>query len=510
VKDVNTLISELSDKNPNIRVGAAEALGKSDDKRAIEHLIKAMKDENMMVRRNAADALVELGDLRAVEPLIKALQDRELSVRTHAAANLGKVFDKRAIKPLVDSLQDKDWSVRKNAAESLGKIGDNIAVEPLIQALQDKEWYGYVSISAAEALGKIGDKRAAVPLIKMLQDGDADVIVRMCAITALGELGDEKALKPIIEALQDKDSKVRLSALEALEKFDDERATAPLLEAQQDNDFKVRQNATELLGKISKKSEKAVQNGKIQIMLSIFGTLCVLGEAENAAAIILALENTEPQVRMHAAEILGDCGIRQSVAVLVKRLVIEHDSRVRQAIDNALKKLRICSLKIVVDPPSEMRVGERKDVPVTMLNQGDTKVKDVRLFVRGAVEGVEKRVDSLKPTEHETFNIGLKPLESGHVPITLEFKYQDEQGNEKNETVQSFLQVKPANEGNSSDDFTMNETKGTKVIDNDAAAKTDVGRQEKPLFNICPYCGKELQLPKIPNYCPYCREKLVI
>ncbi len=33
-------------------------------------------------------------------------------------------------------------------------------------------------------------------------------------------------------------------------------------------------------------------------------------------------------------------------------------------------------------------------------------------------------------------------------------------------------------------------------------------QKESADFNICPYCGKELNLPKTPNFCPYCKEKL--
>lgn len=28
-------------------------------------------------------------------------------------------------------------------------------------------------------------------------------------------------------------------------------------------------------------------------------------------------------------------------------------------------------------------------------------------------------------------------------------------------------------------------------------------------FAVCPYCGKELKLPKTPHFCPYYQEKLV-
>lgn len=34
-------------------------------------------------------------------------------------------------------------------------------------------------------------------------------------------------------------------------------------------------------------------------------------------------------------------------------------------------------------------------------------------------------------------------------------------------------------------------------------------KKESVKFNICPYCGKNLDLPKTPNFCPYCKEKLI-
>ncbi|MDR2866700.1 MAG: zinc ribbon domain-containing protein [Methanomassiliicoccaceae archaeon] len=27
------------------------------------------------------------------------------------------------------------------------------------------------------------------------------------------------------------------------------------------------------------------------------------------------------------------------------------------------------------------------------------------------------------------------------------------------------------------------------------------------MFRVCPYCGKELDLPKPPRFCPYCAER---
>jgi membrane protease subunit (stomatin/prohibitin family) len=38
-----------------------------------------------------------------------------------------------------------------------------------------------------------------------------------------------------------------------------------------------------------------------------------------------------------------------------------------------------------------------------------------------------------------------------------------------------------------------------------SASKTN---QSSESFSMCPYCGKDLNLPKTPRFCPYCKEKL--
>ena len=83
-KDVNTLIKELQNKDPDIRYKAARELGNLKDVKAVEPLIAALKDTDRFVRRNAAWALGELKDTRAVEPLIAAMKDNDPDVRYKA------------------------------------------------------------------------------------------------------------------------------------------------------------------------------------------------------------------------------------------------------------------------------------------------------------------------------------------------------------------------------------------------------------------------------------------
>jgi hypothetical protein len=79
--------------------------------------------------------LVRIGT-PAVEPLIAALKDPDSNVRVMAADALGKIKDPRAVEPLIAALKDSDSNVRQMAARTLGEIKDPRSVESLIAAAQ--------------------------------------------------------------------------------------------------------------------------------------------------------------------------------------------------------------------------------------------------------------------------------------------------------------------------------------------------------------------------------------
>jgi hypothetical protein len=165
-----------------------------------------------------------------------------------------------------------------------------------------------------------------------------------------------------------------------------------------------------------------------------------------------------------------------------------------------------------------MTRGEWGNIPVTFFNQGDVVVNDICLNVRGPVDCVEKTLNSIMPHETENTNISIKPKELGHVPVVFEYKYKDEDGSQKSESLQSTLQVKIAIESKTSTNpqvivhgnYEVVESGGIKAMDSVVTNKMNAGNQESIPFTICPYCGKKLKLPKTPNFCPYCEEKLVI
>lgn len=205
------LLTMLHDPDWDVRWRATHILGEIKDLRAVEALIEVLKDENKYVIEGAITALGEIKDKRAVEPLTEALKDGNKYVREEATNALGEIKDERAIHALVDILADKDWGVRWGAANALGEIRHKSAIEPLIHAFSDE--VRYVRESAAAALVRIG-KSAGGQLIQALESPDPNV--RRWSAWTLGKIKYEKATDHLALALQDEDGGVQFAAEVAL------------------------------------------------------------------------------------------------------------------------------------------------------------------------------------------------------------------------------------------------------------------------------------------------------
>jgi HEAT repeat protein len=90
------------------------------DERAIQPMIQALK-EKQELQADLGYALGMMGEL-AVEPLIKAPVDKDPEVRIRAAEAFGKIGDKRAVGPLTDALKDQNEGVRTFAKMGLESI----------------------------------------------------------------------------------------------------------------------------------------------------------------------------------------------------------------------------------------------------------------------------------------------------------------------------------------------------------------------------------------------------
>jgi HEAT repeat protein len=131
---VEALIGALSHDDDDVRWKAAIALGEIGDRRAVEPLIILLCDEDRFVKSHAALALGAIGE-PAVNPLLRALREGDGNLRWGAAIALGKIRDPRAIEPLIQALADKYENVRAESASSLATMGKP-ALGPLLQFLK--------------------------------------------------------------------------------------------------------------------------------------------------------------------------------------------------------------------------------------------------------------------------------------------------------------------------------------------------------------------------------------
>ena len=327
----------------------------------INGLIKALG--HFTKGKAAIEVLVDIGK-SAVEPLIAVLEktNNKDSVRQRAASALGKLGDNRAVNPLIAALKDRNANVRQAAAQALGELEDPGAVDPLIKTLNRGGRYQYVRLAAIKALGKIGDARATEPLINKIQSNDGSV--RDAAADALGKIGDARAVEPLIKNLKSNNWGTREAAARVLGEIGDARAVDPLLTSirstdplvQFENDqgimgtksYTIKQNFLNVaLGALSKIDDPCATNS----LIAVFSNDKVSGVIIDAAAralvnigepgvepLIASLTNNNANVRLAAAQILGELNDSRAVEPLVN-LVNDNHRGVRKAANKALEKM---------------------------------------------------------------------------------------------------------------------------------------------------------------------------
>ena len=322
--DMQQSITELGDRDWQVRRSAAESLGESHatDKQAIAALTSALGDPDSRVRRSAADALGQIGDkaYKSIPQLVAVFDDVDPSVVAAAARAIGKMGKRasRAIEELTDLLDHKDARVREAASVSLGDIGRRASksAHDLNARLSDSD--PAVRAAAARSLGQVGSKSSqfVTDLVRMLDDeNDA---VRDAASDALVGLG-KQAVPTLVRALGNGDPIFLQAVVNTLGRI------GPVAVAT-------------LVDTLRADAEPEIARGYAAMALAHIADR----DKDVVPALIEALEYETTGVRMSAAEALGYAGQTAQAAVPV---LIDHvtDSRedvlVREAAISALAKI---------------------------------------------------------------------------------------------------------------------------------------------------------------------------
>ncbi|GAB3591295.1 hypothetical protein GCM10027446_08700 [Angustibacter peucedani] len=186
-------------------------LGEHAPRDELEHML--LHDRDPEVRIVAARALGEIGDPRSAGPLVDSVSDAHavpLRIVARSLARLGP----GAAPVLVDAMTAQDSEARAVAAEILGLGGAVTAVGVLgSHALHDLD--EDVRIRCARALGRIGVPSALAVLNRCLGP-DEPPALRAVAARAIGEVGGPEAVRLLEPLLVDAQHRVASNAARAM------------------------------------------------------------------------------------------------------------------------------------------------------------------------------------------------------------------------------------------------------------------------------------------------------
>ncbi len=155
-KDCQAALTEAvnnPDDDNEARAQAAVGLGRIATPSAVATLVRALRDTDLKVQIAAVDALA-VGGTADLPRVMAALSDAEPNVRVRAAQALGRIATPAANAALIRALSDPVPTVRQAAAQALGFPGNAGAVQALASHLGDAD--GAVATACAEALADIG------------------------------------------------------------------------------------------------------------------------------------------------------------------------------------------------------------------------------------------------------------------------------------------------------------------------------------------------------------------
>lgn len=345
------LLKALNDSDFRVQSLAVKALGllgPTATQTVADAVAECTKHVHRIIRAAAADAIGEFTSAGSshADKLAKLLHDEDYEVRGHAVRSLGKLGATTArtqAAEIANLLSDSDSGVRKNATWALGITGEAQHVPDLLKQLSDSD--RSIRYYSAEALGSLaqhqlwgrGQGASLVPLIH-----DSDHRVRSSAIEALSQLGPSARSQAddISASLKDLEHDVRGIAALALAKT--RHPIAPHLDLlismlSNDESHSVRARAAEALCKVV-----LYQHSDLNVLNELTIT--------HKEDILRALQDADPEVRRHVAEVAG--GIVRPVSFALAREhcqafiealeLLRHDCNmdVRRSATTSLEKIR--------------------------------------------------------------------------------------------------------------------------------------------------------------------------
>lgn len=256
------LIGALSDKDRQVRIEAAKALGiyEGEGAVALPSLKEALKDKDGHVRTFAALALWRIDrQVKVGLPiLMTALKNDDGDLRRVALLSLAtmKSQARPALPGILELLKDEEEEVRAAAARALANIrrDPTLCVPALLEATRDKSTEVRGTAIIALSQFEFGSAPAIPEFIKILGNKDEPKEIHQAALAALTELrlAAAPALAAIVPYLDHKDKDLKARAILALAHLGPtaKKELPKILPLFQDPDKTMRRGAIQIIGNL--------------------------------------------------------------------------------------------------------------------------------------------------------------------------------------------------------------------------------------------------------------------
>jgi len=396
---VKPLITDgLSNDNPDIRMGAAEALGWIKDQDALVPLATALRDKSPEVRMEAAWALGWIGDDKMIEFLEPLLSDKDWRVRCNASISLLRLADAELLdKYTMDTiflLKDKDVNNRRQALLALTRVEQEKLLKIEIE-------YEKTGVSPTEAKKTKFLDKMMVLVIDMLQD--EDMLIKKTSLDFLNTSHDPKAIPALILLLNDKDQDIRYSAVIVLSNFNDDVVLETLIGKLKDEDLEMQVAAAEALGKIGDKRAvepllSLLKNTDKKDFSLVKGVVFALGEIKDARAldtIIHLAQNGELTKEQKRVTIVPGKAEFSKKQLSTKRYAADALGKIKnkKAVDVLIELLRDENEQIQIAAAYALgEIGEKKALKplLTLFDKSGTEVRNTAF---NAVKKIDRSVE---------------------------------------------------------------------------------------------------------------------
>jgi HEAT repeat protein len=261
-ESLGALASSLGDSDKEVRVAAAQAIGKVSSgliqrgdseapKAAVEKVSRLLQSSDERERIAASGALLNMGDRSQATAMRGGTQSADASVRRQALED-GDADDEL----LTKSLSDSSAKVRFAAARKLAHKGNKQSISVLREVAASSE---LDAVAAYGLLTKLGEEVEPPPKSVML---GASVAERHALLGTIATLPAKAARKLLPGLASDPSAVVRRRAAEVAHKLyqtSKDSAFLPTLRAlRNDSDVLVRSRASQLLSELAKQNPQVL------------------------------------------------------------------------------------------------------------------------------------------------------------------------------------------------------------------------------------------------------------